>query len=71
MTFPKFRGDSKFSTWAYHCCLNLGITLYHQQAHHQRLALKVERALAMFDFNYEEEQIKLHARQCINLALSI
>jgi RNA polymerase sigma-70 factor (ECF subfamily) len=27
---PKFRGDSKFSTWAYRVALNTAITLYKQ-----------------------------------------
>ena len=26
--YPKFRGDSKFSTWAYHVALNTAISLY-------------------------------------------
>lgn len=60
--FPKFRGDSKFSTWAYRVALNTAITLYR----------KSTRSIKTVDFetksyfisqpeynNEEEEQIKL------------
>jgi len=60
--FPKFRGESKFSTWAYRVALNTAITLYR----------KKKRSVSTTDFdsnthffkeedyNYEEEeQIKL------------
>src|SRR6478736_4104250 len=60
--FPKFRGESKFSTWAYRVALNTAITLYR----------KKKRSVSTTDFNNdthflkeeeynyeEEEQIKL------------
>jgi len=60
--FPKFRGESKFSTWAYRVALNTAITLYR----------KKKRSVTTTDFNNdthflkeeeynyeEEEQIKL------------
>lgn len=60
--FPKFRGEAKFSTWAYRVALNTAITLYR----------KSTRALATIDYEKqsffisqeeynteEEEQIKL------------
>uniref|UniRef100_UPI00404AF8DC RNA polymerase sigma factor n=1 Tax=Flavobacterium sp. TaxID=239 RepID=UPI00404AF8DC len=60
--FPKFRGDSKFSTWAYRVALNTAITLYRKSTKtiktsefdNSRHFIKQE------DYNYEEEeQIKL------------
>lgn len=60
--FPKFRGDSKFSTWAYRVALNTAITLYRKDKRsvpttefegRQHYTPEVE-------YNYEEEeQLKL------------
>jgi RNA polymerase sigma-70 factor (ECF subfamily) len=60
--FPKFRGDSKFSTWAYRVALNTAITLYRKN---KRSINTVEyegrqHFIKDIDYNYEEEeQIKL------------
>ncbi len=60
--FPKFRGDAKFSTWAYRVALNTAITLYRKST---RSISTVEyegtrHFLRQEDYNYEEEeQIKL------------
>ena len=60
--FPKFRGDSKFSTWAYRVALNTAITLYRKN---KRSIATVEyegrqHFIKDIDYNYEEEeQIKL------------
>jgi RNA polymerase sigma-70 factor (ECF subfamily) len=60
--YPKFRGDSKFSTWAYRVALNTAITLYRKTKRSistvayegQQHFIKDE------DYNYEEEeQIKV------------
>ena len=60
--YPKFRGESKFSTWTYRVALNTAITLYRKTKrtistvdyeNHQHFVKDV-------DYNYEEEeQIKL------------
>ncbi|UFH35338.1 RNA polymerase sigma factor [Flavobacterium acetivorans] len=60
--FPKFRGDSKFSTWAYRVALNTAITLYRKNK--RSIATVEYEARQHFtkdvDYNYEEEeQIKL------------
>ncbi|WP_070786738.1 RNA polymerase sigma factor [Flavobacterium crassostreae] len=60
--FPKFRGESKFSTWAYRVALNTAITLYRKNkrtvatvAYESRIHFTKE-----IEYNYEEEeQIKL------------
>lgn len=62
LAYPKFRGDSKFSTWTYRVALNTAITLYRKTKRtistvdyesHQHFVKDV-------DYNYEEEeQIKL------------
>lgn len=60
--FPKFRGDSKFSTWAYRVALNTAITLYRKN---KRTVATIDmegnrQFLAPEDYNFEEEeQIKL------------
>jgi len=60
--FPKFRGDSKFSTWMYRVGLNTAITLYRKSKRRIRT-----QGFDMFQFKIsaeayddtEEEQIKL------------
>ena len=60
--FPKFRGDSKFSTWAYRVALNTAITLYRKT---KRTVSTVsyesqQHFVKDVDYNYEEEeQLKL------------
>lgn len=60
--FPKFRGESKFSTWAYRVALNTAITLYRKST---RTVSAIEfdntrHFIKQEDYNYEEEeQIKL------------
>ena len=60
--FPKFRGDSKFSTWAYRVALNTAITLYRKST---RSIKTVDFETKSFfisqpEYNHEEEeQIKL------------
>jgi len=60
--YPKFRGDSKFSTWAYRVALNTAITLYRKST---RSVATTEydssrHFIRQEDYNYEEEeQIKL------------
>lgn len=60
--FPKFRGEAKFSTWAYRVALNTAITLYRKST---RSVSTVEYESSRHfvnqeEYNYEEEeQIKL------------
>ncbi len=60
--FPKFRGDSKFSTWAYRVALNTTITLYRKST---RTIQTVDYEKQQFfisseEYNPEvEEQLKL------------
>jgi RNA polymerase sigma-70 factor, ECF subfamily len=60
--YPKFRGDSKFSTWAYRVALNTAITLYRKST---RTVTTVDFESKSFfisqeDYNNEEEeQLKL------------
>jgi RNA polymerase sigma-70 factor (ECF subfamily) len=56
--FPKFRGESKFSTWAYRVALNTAITLYRKKT---RTISTVEfetgrHFVSQEDYNYEEEE---------------
>lgn len=60
--FPKFRGESKFSTWAYRVALNTAITLYRKSTRMvQTSAFDVSNHFIRQDeYNYEEEeQLKL------------
>jgi len=60
--FPKFRGDSKFSTWAYRVALNTAITLYRKNTRSiSTVEFESQRHfISQEDYNYEEEeQIKL------------
>jgi len=60
--FPKFRGDSKFSTWMYRVGLNTAITLYRKNK--RRIitqefdAIQFKISAEAYD-NSEEEQLKL------------
>jgi RNA polymerase sigma-70 factor, ECF subfamily len=60
--FPKFRGDSKFSTWAYRVALNTAITLYRKSTR-SIATIDIETSRHFIkpeDYNFEEEeQIKL------------
>ncbi len=60
--YPNFRGDSKFTTWAYRVGLNTAITLYRKK---KRTLDTIEfqssyHLIKQEDYNYEEEeQLKL------------
>ncbi|WP_348800334.1 RNA polymerase sigma factor [Flavobacterium adhaerens] len=56
--FPKFRGESKFSTWAYRVALNTAITLYRKNK--RNIATVEYEGKQHFtqdiEYNYEEEE---------------
>ncbi len=60
--YPQFRGDSKFTTWAYRVGLNTAITLYRKKS---RTVNTIEfdnklHKINQDEYNYEEEEhIKL------------
>jgi RNA polymerase sigma-70 factor, ECF subfamily len=60
--FPKFRGESKFSTWAYRVALNTAITLYRKSTRTVQ-AIEFETGthfVLQEEYNYEvEEHLKL------------
>jgi RNA polymerase sigma-70 factor (ECF subfamily) len=60
--FPQFRGDSKFTTWAYRVGLNTAITLYRKKTKTLN-TIEFDNKLHKIDqdeYNYEEEEhIKL------------
>ena len=60
--YPQFRGDSKFTTWAYRVGLNTAITLYRKKTKSIN-TIEFDGKLHKFDqdeYNYEEEEhIKL------------
>ncbi len=60
--FPKFRGDSKFSTWAYRVALNTAITLYRKSTRNIKTVEYEKHSffISQEDYNSdEEEQLKL------------
>ena len=60
--YPQFRGDSKFTTWAYRVALNTAITLYRKKTRSIN-TIEFDSKLHKIDqeeYNYEqEEHIKL------------
>ncbi len=60
--YPKFRGDSKFTTWAYRVALNTAISLYRKKS---RTITTIEFNATIHKFKYdeynfeEEEQLKI------------
>jgi RNA polymerase sigma-70 factor, ECF subfamily len=61
--FPKFRGDSKFTTWAYRVSLNTAISLYRKNTRTIQTSsfdATQYHYIETLDYNYEEEtQLKL------------
>ena len=59
--FPRFRGESKFSTWAYRVALNTAITLYRKST--RSVATidyeKQQYFISQDEYNFEEEE-QLH-----------
>ena len=60
--FPKFRGEAKFSTWAYRVALNTAITLYRKSTRSVSTVdyEKHQFFISQEEYNFEEEeQLKL------------
>lgn len=60
--YPKFRGESKFSTWMYRVALNTAITLYRKKKRDIKTQDfdSVDFRIKIEEYNYEtEEQLKL------------
>lgn len=56
--YPKFRGDSKFSTWAYRVALNTAITLYRKSSRKIKTTeLEIKNHfINQEEYNFEEEE---------------
>jgi RNA polymerase sigma factor (sigma-70 family) len=39
-SYPRFKGDAKFSTWLYKICLNVSLTFLHKKKQHTRIKTK-------------------------------
>jgi RNA polymerase sigma-70 factor, ECF subfamily len=61
--YPKFRGESKFTTWAYRVSLNTAISLYRKNSRSintNSYDVNQHYYIENLDYNYEEEeQLKL------------
>ncbi len=56
--YPQFRGDSKFTTWAYRVALNTAITLYRKKTR-SISTIEFDSKVHKFnheEYNYEEEE---------------
>lgn len=56
--YPQFRGDSKFSTWAYRVALNTAITLYRKSSKSiHTIEFETSRHFVLQEeYNYQEEE---------------
>jgi RNA polymerase sigma-70 factor, ECF subfamily len=56
--FPKFRGESKFSTWAYRVGLNTAITLYRKSTRSIKTVdyENQQYFISQTEYNFEEEE---------------
>src|SRR6187402_3692069 len=56
--YPKFRGDSKFTTWAYRVALNTAITLYRKSTRSISTTEfdNSKHFIKQEDYNFEEEE---------------
>lgn len=66
--FPKFRGDSKFSTWAYRVALNTAITLYRKNTRSIQTSdyEKHSYFISQEDYNPEEEEQLMRMYQAVH-----
>ncbi|MBP6072901.1 MAG: sigma-70 family RNA polymerase sigma factor [Flavobacterium sp.] len=66
--FPKFRGDSKFSTWAYRVALNTAITLYRKNTRSIQTSdyEKHSYFISQEDYNPEEEEQLIRMYQAVH-----
>jgi RNA polymerase sigma-70 factor (ECF subfamily) len=67
--FPKFRGESKFSTWAYRVALNTAITLYRKSTRSISTIDYESKSyfISQEDYNTEEEEQLLLIYEAIHL----